>query len=86
MDITIDFQKKIGLECPYNIQFKYLNGIPYFLEVNTRMSGGIHMACAGSGVNIPNIAVKKLLGIRSDWFNAQEEKMLAQTTVPIVLK
>lgn len=44
------------------------------------------MACAGSGVNIPNIAVKKLLGIRSDWFNAQEEKMLAQTTVPIVLK
>ena len=29
---------KIGLEHPCNIQFRYLNGIPYFLEVNTRMS------------------------------------------------
>lgn len=86
MDITMDFQKKIGLECPYNIQFKYLDGVPYFLEVNTRMSGGIHMACVGSRINIPDIAVKKMLGRQSDWFNKQEEKMLAQTTVPIVLE
>lgn len=43
INICQDFQNKVGLECPYNIQFKYLDRIPYFLEVNTRMSGGIQM-------------------------------------------
>lgn len=85
LDITLDFQKKIGLECPYNIQFKYLNGIPYFLEVNTRMSGGIQMACVGSGVNIPNIAVNKMLGKDVAWENRYEEKKLAQAQLPVVV-
>lgn len=86
LDITMDFQQKIGLECPYNIQFKYLKGIPYFLEVNTRMSGGIHMACAGSGVNIPNIAVNKLLGKNVEWENRYEEKKLAQALIPVIVE
>ena len=85
LDITLDFQKKIGLECPYNIQFKYLNGIPYFLEVNTRMSGGIQMACVGSGVNIPNIAVNKMLGKDVAWEKRYEEKKLAQALLPVVV-
>lgn len=86
LDITMDFQQKICLECPYNIQFKYLNGTPYFLEVNTRMSGGIHMACAGSGVNIPNIAVNKLLGKNVEWENRYEEKNLAQALIPVIVE
>ena len=80
-----DFQKKVGLECPYNIQFKYLDGIPYFLEVNTRMSGGIHMSCKASGVNIPQLALKKLAGEEVTWSWDHKEKMLAQALEPIVL-
>lgn len=61
------FYDQIGIEGPCNIQFKYLHGIPYFLEVNTRMSGGVHMSCNAAGVNIPNIAVNRLLGIEKPW-------------------
>ncbi len=47
------------------------------LEVNTRMSGGVQMACLGSGINIPNIAVNKLLGIDKHWTNNYEEKQVS---------
>ena len=71
------FFERIPLEMPCNIQFKYLEGIPYMLEVNTRMSGGVQMACLGSGINIPNIAVNKLLGIDKHWTNNYEEKQVS---------
>ena len=80
-----DFYRHMPLECPCNIQFKYLDGIPYLLEVNTRMSGGIQMACAVSGVNIPAIAVSKLLGTEMSWVNKREEKRVTHVEVPIVL-
>lgn len=86
IDICRDFQKKAGLECPYNIQFKYLDGTPYFLEVNTRMSGGIQMACYASGVNIPLIALKKLSGEDMKWSCNYEEKILAQVLQPVTIK
>lgn len=66
-----------GLECPCNIQFKYLDDIPYFLEINTRMSGGIQMSCLASGVNIPNLAINKLLGRKKDWNNNKEGKCIS---------
>lgn len=75
----------IPLETPCNIQFKYLEGVPYILEVNTRMSGGVQMACLGSGINIPNIAVNKLLGIEKHWNNNFEEKQVSHIEVPIVI-
>ncbi len=80
-----EFQSKAGLECPYNIQFKYLDDIPYFLEVNTRMSGGIHMACYASGVNIPELALKKLEGEVLNWNCDCKEKILAQVLHPVTL-
>ena len=86
IDICRDFQDKAGLECPYNIQFKYLDGIPYFLEVNTRMSGGVQMACYASGVNIPSLALKKLSGEVIDWKCNYEEKILAQVLQPVTIK
>lgn len=86
IDICRDFQDKAGLECPYNIQFKYLNGIPYFLEVNTRMSGGIQMACYASGVNIPSLALKKLSGEDIEWNCRYEEKLLAQVLQPVIIE
>lgn len=75
----------VPLEMPCNIQFKYLDGIPYLLEVNTRMSGGTHMACAASGVNIPSIAINKLLGVNLTWSNNMEEHLVTQVETPIVL-
>ena len=73
------------MECPCNIQFKYLDGVPYFLEVNTRMSGGVQMACLASGVNIPDLAVNKLLGIDKDWEVCMEEKYVSHVELPVVL-
>ena len=75
----------IELEMPCNIQFKYRGEVPYFLEINTRMSGGIHMACAGTGVNIPNIAVNKVLGINKSWDLKQESRTVSQVEIPVVL-
>ena len=77
--------KKLPLEHPCNIQFKYLDGKPYILEVNTRMSGGIQMACAVSKINIPNIAVNKILGINKSWCNNRMEKNVTHVEIPIVL-
>lgn len=84
--ICKDFQDKAGLECPYNIQFKYLDGIPYFLEVNTRMSGGVQMACVASEVNIPFIAIKKLTGEDVEWSCGYEERIIAQALQPVIIK
>ncbi|WP_026522510.1 ATP-grasp domain-containing protein [Butyrivibrio sp. VCB2001] len=80
------FQEKAQLRCPYNIQFKYYNGVPYFLEVNTRMSGGIHMSCHASDVNIPQIALRELLGESVSWQNNCERKMVSQVLTPIVIE
>lgn len=80
-----DFFAKVPLEQPCNIQFKYLDGVPYLLEVNTRMSGGIHMACLGSGINIPGIAVGKLLGVERTWKNERRETLVSHIEIPVVL-
>ena len=45
-----------------NIQFRMLNDTPYLLEINPRMSGGIQMSTLASGVNIPRLALDRLLG------------------------
>lgn len=80
-----EIYKALPLNNPCNIQFKYLGETPYFLEVNTRMSGGIQMACSASGVNIPNIAVNKLLGINKSWLNKREQKNVCHIEIPLVL-
>lgn len=81
-----NFYKKFGLEHPCNIQFKYSEGIPYFLEINTRMSGGIQLTCLASGINIPNLAVNKLMGIEKTWKSKQEYKKVTHIETPIILK
>ncbi|CQR51768.1 ATP-grasp domain-containing protein [Paenibacillus riograndensis] len=45
----------------YNIQMKYTGGVPKLLEINPRMSGGLHISCL-SGINFPYLAVKSALG------------------------
>lgn len=80
-----DFQDRAKLECPYNIQFIYHDGTPYFLEVNTRMSGGIQMACYASGVNIPQLALRKLANEKLTWSCNYDEKMIAHVLQPVVV-
>ncbi|MBR1823928.1 MAG: ATP-grasp domain-containing protein [Ruminococcus sp.] len=83
--ICRDFLEKIPLEMPCNIQFKLLNDVPYLLEVNTRMSGGVQMSCMASGINIPYIAVNKLLGKDVPWTESREEKSVTYIEAPLVL-
>lgn len=75
----------IKLEWPCNIQFKFLGDTPYFLEVNTRMSGGIQMACLAGGVNIPDIAINKILGINKQWAVNKKDQFISQVGIPLVL-
>ena len=85
LDICTDFYKKVGLEHPCNIQFRYLDGKPQFLEINTRMSGGVQMSCLATGINIPNIAVNKILGIEKEWKNNMEEKLVSHVENPVLV-
>lgn len=58
-----DILELSGYNTPCNIQFRLEEGKPpKLLEINTRMSGGIYLASRASGINIPALAVKELLG------------------------
>ena len=87
LSVCEKFLDSCALECPCNIQFRYLGDTPYFLEVNTRMSGGVQLACEACGVNLPNIAVNKLIGIEKPWSYAQSEHRISfvETPVPIAV-
>ena len=49
------------------------------------MSGGVQMSCAASGVNIPLIALRKLLGRETDWHNDRRTAVVAQIHQPVTL-
>ena len=85
ISICKSFLEKFPLEMPCNIQFKLLDDVPYILEVNTRMSGGVQMSCIGSGINIPFIAVSKLLGNDVPWTESREEKSVTYIETPLAL-
>ena len=57
----------LDIKMPLNIQFKCMNGKPYLLEINPRMSGGLQASCMATGINIPNIALNQLMGINIQW-------------------
>lgn len=59
------FHQEYKLPYIFNIQIKYNNGIPKLLEINPRMSGGMHFSCL-SGINFPYLAIKLLLGEKID--------------------
>ncbi|WP_040209339.1 ATP-grasp domain-containing protein [Neobacillus jeddahensis] len=55
------FHQAYKLPYVFNIQVKYSKGVPKLLEINPRMSGGMHVSCL-SGINLPYTAIKVLLG------------------------
>ncbi|MCL6573706.1 MAG: ATP-grasp domain-containing protein [Bacillus sp. (in: Bacteria)] len=59
------FHQEYKLPFIFNIQVKYNNDVPKLLEINPRMSGGMHISCL-SGINIPYLAIKLLLGEKVD--------------------
>ena len=80
-----EFYGKVNLEMPCNIQFKFSGEIPYILEVNTRMSGGVQMSYVGSGINIPNIAINKLLGRPKKWHCENRECIVSYAEIPMLM-
>lgn len=96
-DERIEFDEKIlamckeilntvPLFCPCNIQFKMDGDVPYLLEINTRMSGGMAMSCLAAGVNIPNLAVNQLLGRHKSWSVDQTAKIVSYTELPQIIQ
>ena len=55
------FHQEYKLPYVFNIQVKYNNDVPKLLEINPRMSGGMHVSCL-SGIILPYLAIKILLG------------------------
>lgn len=76
----------VKLEYPCNIQFKIKNDKPYLLEINTRMSGGTWMTCVAEDINIPNIALNKLLGRNIDWHFELQERVISFIEIPVIIK
>lgn len=86
LDMVQIIMNKIKLECPCNIQFKIKDEVPYLLEINTRMSGGLQMTCLAADVNIPNIALNKLLGKRVPWSVDKKDKIVSYIELPRVVR
>ncbi|MEH7250629.1 ATP-grasp domain-containing protein [Neobacillus niacini] len=55
------FHQHYQLPYIFNIQVKFNHGVPKLLEINPRMSGGMHFSCL-TGLNLPYLAIKVLLG------------------------
>lgn len=85
LDMAQAILDRVELQCPCNIQFKRKDNIPYLLEINTRMSGGLQMSCLAAGVNIPNLALNKLLGRELDWTLEESEKTVTYVELPRII-
>lgn len=53
---------ELRLDGIFNVQFKSKNDVPYFLEINSRMSGGLPKACLASQFALPYWAIRLALG------------------------
>lgn len=86
MKMTELIMTKTGLQCPCNVQFKVKNGTPFLLEINTRMSGGLQMTCLAADINIPNIALNKILGKDLEWEYERKETVVSYIEIPKVIR
>lgn len=76
----------LGLEMPLNIQYKMSGGRRYLLEINPRMSGGLQLSCKASGLNMPSVAINKLLGRERAWSYPDKKcQRVAHIETPICL-
>lgn len=86
MDECEMLMNRLGLQMPANIQYKKREGKLYILEINTRMSGGLQLSCEASGINIPMIALYKLIGESITWqYPDYKSRKVAHIETPICL-
>lgn len=87
MNITRSISDKFVLEMPYNVQYRFYNGRPFLLEINPRMSGGIQLSCMGSGINLPALALKKLLNKSCEWSYPEfQSRKVAHIETPVIIE
>lgn len=87
ISMTANILNKVNLQFPCNVQFRYSGDTLYLLEVNTRMSGGLQMSCLASNVNIPNIALNKLLGKDLSWdIDDETERVVSYIEIPKIIR
>ncbi len=67
MKRTEKLAKYFDFEMPFNVQYRMYKGEPVILEINPRMSGGLQISCAASEINLPVLALRKLLGKSVNW-------------------
>ena len=64
-DLAARLTRRLRLDGVFNVQFRDGDGVPYLLEINPRMSGGLLYACL-SGLCFPYWAVRLALGAAPD--------------------
>lgn len=69
----------------FNIQMKYSGGVPKLLEINPRMSGGLHISCL-SGINFPYLAVKSALGGEVQPAEFAHDVLASHVEQPLIMK
>ena len=76
----------LNFDVPLNIQLRTDAEKLYLLEINPRMSGGLQLSCLGAGVNIPDLAISRLLGVNKPWTApAKKFRRVANIESPIIL-
>lgn len=86
MNMTQIIMDKVKLQYPCNIQFKMKDGKPYLLEINPRMSGGLQMTCLACNINIPSIALNKMLGRKLPWSLEKKERVVSYIEIPKIIR
>ncbi|UQZ34465.1 carbamoyl-phosphate synthase large subunit [Paenibacillus sp. PK3_47] len=69
----------------FNIQMKYSGGVPKLLEINPRMSGGLHVSCL-TGINFPYLAVKSALGGEVQPVRFTHDLLASHVEQPMIMK
>lgn len=84
-DFCNSIQCKYGFKFPYNVQFRWdSNDKPVLLEINPRLSGGLHISNL-SGLVIVRYLLNDIIGIDYE-VSAFKEVKISQLETPIVLQ
>ncbi|SEK83591.1 ATP-grasp domain-containing protein [Paenibacillus sp. OK003] len=84
LKIASDVAAAYRIPYNFNIQMKYRKETPKLLEINPRMSGGLHVSCL-SGINFPYLAVKLALGHEVGPLNPQYGILGSHVEQPLIM-
>lgn len=84
VEMAEKISEELNIDTPFNIQFRYLDDIPYILEVNTRIAGGSHK-CKFMNANFLSIYLKEQLGMENK-VELKKEPILVQKIEAHIVK